>query len=120
VLAVQLALVLVYLASTGYRTLCAQRMITVFEIGQNIVAIGLFILGQFLVSPGSRRRLVPPTSLQTVAGIPRIVSKETLIKSLLAGREALKAGPSCPFKALVGRLNQSFPKKAVVEQGKVA
>jgi hypothetical protein len=53
VFAVQLALVLVYLVSTGYRTLCAQRTITVFEIGQNIVGIGLFILGQFVVAPGS-------------------------------------------------------------------
>jgi hypothetical protein len=59
VLAIQLALVLVYLVSMGYRTLVAQTVANVFEIGQNVVAIGLFILGQvIMVAAGSQRLLV--------------------------------------------------------------
>jgi len=51
VLAIQLALVLIYLGSTLYRALTTQVAITAFEIGQNGIAIGLFILGQVDMAP---------------------------------------------------------------------
>jgi hypothetical protein len=67
VLAIQLALVLVYLASTGYRTLAAQTVVTAFEIGQNAVAIGLFILGQAAMAPASSQRLLAAVICNIVA-----------------------------------------------------
>jgi len=58
VVAVQLALVLVYLASMGYRTLAARTIVTAFEIGQNVLAIAIFILGQAVMAPTSSQRLL--------------------------------------------------------------
>jgi hypothetical protein len=53
VLAIQLTLVLLYLLSTAYRTFAAHTVISVFELAQNVVAIGLLILGQFIMAPAS-------------------------------------------------------------------
>lgn len=59
VLAIQLALVLVYLGSTLYRALTTQITITGFEIGQNGIAIGLFILGQLVMGPTGNLHAFP-------------------------------------------------------------
>jgi len=58
VVAIQLTLVLVYLASMAFRTLAARTVVAAFEIGQNLVAIGLFILGEVVMAPASRHRLL--------------------------------------------------------------
>ena len=45
VLAIQLALVLIYLGSIGYRTIASPKVASAFEVGQNVVALGMFIFG---------------------------------------------------------------------------
>lgn len=49
VVALQMALVLIYVLGMGYRTLVTGSDITGFETGQNIVAIGLFIWGSVVM-----------------------------------------------------------------------
>lgn len=58
VLAIQVALAFLYLASMGYRTLAAGATATAFEIGQSAVAISAFILGQFVMAPAGSHRLL--------------------------------------------------------------
>jgi hypothetical protein len=58
VMAIQLTLVLVYLASMAFRTLARQTVVTAFEMAQNLLAIGLFILGQVVMARASRQRLL--------------------------------------------------------------
>jgi hypothetical protein len=79
-LAVQLALVLVYLASMAYRTLAARTLVTAFEIRQNAVALGLFILGQAALAPASRLRLI--TGILCF-----LVAKGSYTTSILQGRK---------------------------------
>jgi len=67
VVAVQMALVLVYLASMGYRTLAARTIVTAFEIGQNVLAIAIFILGQAVMAPTSSQRLLVSVTCDIVA-----------------------------------------------------
>ena len=58
VLAIELVLVLVYLASVVYRTLAVQTVVTAFEAVQTFAALGVLILGQIVMAPAGRQRLV--------------------------------------------------------------
>lgn len=80
VLAIELVLVLMYLASTGYRTLAAQTVVTAFEAVQNLAAIGVLILGQLVMAPVSRQRLL--------AGIVCfLIAKGSYVASILLARK---------------------------------
>ena len=80
VLGVQLALVFVYLASMGYRTMAAQVVVNAFDIGQNAVAIGLLILGEAVMAPASGQRLVAGV-------ICFFLAKSSYVASILLARK---------------------------------
>lgn len=83
VLAIQLALVFVYLASMGFRTLAARNVASAFEIGQSVLAVGLFILGQVILAPACRQRFV--------AGVTCfILAKLSYAASILFARRGAK------------------------------
>jgi len=58
VLGIQLALVIIYLASTSYRVLAARTVLTGFEIVQNVAATGLLVLNQIVMTSAGTQRLL--------------------------------------------------------------